>query len=144
MDEIIEEDNSRGVFNSLVGCLFARGVYREENIIDALGAIGIEKTKDDLDDLGKRIFKEKYRFRAKEGFTLSENKISKRFFEDCVHPGQDRSPDRGRNAAALPEEEGMGFSYSSTLASFISPRWTILSFISFSSIHPPQALPIGS
>ncbi len=53
VDEIIEEDNSRGVFNSLVGCLFARGVYTEENIIDALGAVGIEKTKGDLDDLGK-------------------------------------------------------------------------------------------
>ena len=68
--------------------------------------------------------------------STSKNKIPKRFFEDCVHPGQNRSPDRGRDAAALPEEEGMGFSYSSTLASFISPRWTILSFISFSSIHP--------
>jgi aldehyde:ferredoxin oxidoreductase len=81
VDEIIEEDNSRGVFNSLVGCLFARGIYTEENIIDALGAIGIEKTKDDLDDLGKRIFNEKYRFKAKEGFDLSKTKIPKRFFE---------------------------------------------------------------
>jgi aldehyde:ferredoxin oxidoreductase len=81
VDEIIEEDNSRGVFNSLVGCLFARGIYTEENIIDALGAIGIEKTKYDLDDLGKRIFNEKYRFKAKEGFDLSKTKIPKRFFE---------------------------------------------------------------
>ncbi len=53
VDEIIKEDNSRGVFNSLVGCLFARGVYTEENIIDALDAVGIEKTKDDLDELGQ-------------------------------------------------------------------------------------------
>lgn len=40
VDEMIKEDNSRGVFNSLVACLFARGVYSEENIIDSLGAVG--------------------------------------------------------------------------------------------------------
>jgi aldehyde:ferredoxin oxidoreductase len=81
VDEIIFEDNSRGVFNSLVGCLFARGVYTPENIIDALGAVGIEKTKDDLDDLGKRIFAEKYRFKVQEGFDLTKVRIPKRFFE---------------------------------------------------------------
>jgi aldehyde:ferredoxin oxidoreductase len=81
VDEIIKEDNSRGVFNSVVGCLFARGVYTSENIIDALGAVGIEKTKDDLDDLGRRIFDEKYRFKIREGFDLSRVRILHRFFE---------------------------------------------------------------
>jgi aldehyde:ferredoxin oxidoreductase len=81
VDEIIKEDNSRGVFNSLVGCLFARGVYTSENIIDALGAVGIEKTKDDLDDLGRKIFDEKYKFKIREGFDLSRVRIPHRFFE---------------------------------------------------------------
>jgi aldehyde:ferredoxin oxidoreductase len=81
VDEIINEDNSRGVFNSLVGCLFARGVYTSENMIDALGAVGIEKTKDDLDSLGKRIFDEKYRFKTREGFDLSKVRVPKRFYE---------------------------------------------------------------
>ena len=71
VDELIKEDNSRGVFNSLVGCLFARGVYTEENIIDSLGAVGIVKTHEDLQDLGKRIFDEKYKFKVQEGFDLS-------------------------------------------------------------------------
>lgn len=81
VDEIIKEDNFRGVFNSLVGCLFARGVYTEENIIDALGAVGIEKTVDDLDELGERIFNEKYRFKTREGFDLSKVRIPRRFYE---------------------------------------------------------------
>jgi aldehyde:ferredoxin oxidoreductase len=81
VDEIIKEDNSRGVFNTLAGCLFARGVYTSENIIDALGAVGIEKTKDDLDDLGSRIFQEKYKFKIREGFDLSRVRIPRRFFE---------------------------------------------------------------
>lgn len=81
VDEIIKEDNFRGVFNSLVGCLFARGVYTNENIIDALGAVGIEKTTEDLDDLGKRIFDEKYRFKTREGFDLSKIRVPRRFYE---------------------------------------------------------------
>lgn len=81
VDEIIKEDNSRGVFNSLVGCLFARGVYSEENIIDALGAVGIAKTKEDLQALGQRIFDEKYRFKVREGFDLSRTRVPKRFYE---------------------------------------------------------------
>ena len=81
VDEIIKEDNFRGVFNSLVGCLFARGVYTNENIIDALGAVGIEKTVDDLDELGKRIFNEKYRFKTREGFDLSKVRVPRRFYE---------------------------------------------------------------
>lgn len=81
VDEIIKEDNFRGVFNSLVGCLFARGVYTEENIIDALGAVGIEKTREDLDNLGKRIFDEKYRFKTREGFDLSKVRVPRRFYE---------------------------------------------------------------
>ena len=81
VDEIIKEDNSRGVFNSLVGCLFARGVYTEENIIDALGAVGITKTKEDLRLLGQRIFDEKYKFKVREGFDLSHARLPRRFFE---------------------------------------------------------------
>jgi aldehyde:ferredoxin oxidoreductase len=81
VDEIIKEDNSRGVFNSLVGCLFARGVYTEENIIDALGAVDITKTKEDLQTLGESIFKEKYKFKTREGFDLSRARVPRRLFE---------------------------------------------------------------
>ncbi|MCX6668416.1 MAG: aldehyde ferredoxin oxidoreductase family protein [Methanothrix sp.] len=81
VDEIIKEDNSRGVFNSLVGCLFARGVYTEENIIDALGAVGITKTKEDLQTLGESIFEEKYKFKTREGFDLTRVRVPRRLFE---------------------------------------------------------------
>jgi len=87
VEEIIKEDNSRGVFNSLVGCLFARGVYSEDNIIDSLGAVGIVKSKDDLESLGERIFEEKYKFKAKEGFDLSAPRIPRRFYETVSASG---------------------------------------------------------
>jgi aldehyde:ferredoxin oxidoreductase len=87
VDEIIKEDNFRGVFNSLVGCLFARGVYTEENIIDSLGTVGISKTKEDLLELGKRIFEEKYKFKVQEGFDLSRARIPQRFYETVSAAG---------------------------------------------------------
>ena len=87
VDEIIKEDNSRGVFNSLVGCLFARGVYTEENIIDSLGAVGIVKTGEELQDLGKRIFDEKYKFKVQEGFDLAQARVPKRFYETVSAQG---------------------------------------------------------
>ncbi|HRW82193.1 MAG TPA: aldehyde ferredoxin oxidoreductase C-terminal domain-containing protein, partial [Methanothrix sp.] len=81
VDAIIKEDDSRGVYNSLVGCLFARAVYTNENIVEALGSVGIEKTADELELLGRRIFDEKYRFKRREGFDLKTSRIPGRFFE---------------------------------------------------------------
>ncbi|NYT02378.1 MAG: aldehyde ferredoxin oxidoreductase family protein [Methanosarcinales archaeon] len=81
VDQIIKEDDSRGVFNSLVGCLFARGVYNEENIVDALASVGINKTREELDVLGRRIFQEKYRFKVREGFDLARQRVPRRFYE---------------------------------------------------------------
>ena len=81
VDAIIREDDSRGVYNSLVGCLFARGVYTPENILEALGSVGIEKTEGELEELGRRIFDEKYRFKRREGFDLAEARIPRRFYE---------------------------------------------------------------
>jgi len=86
--ELIKEDDSRGVFNSLVGCLFARGVYSEANVIDALGSIGIVKTNEDLQDLGRRIFSEKYRFKTREGFDLSRTRVPDRFYESVTTMGR--------------------------------------------------------
>ena len=105
VDEIIKEDNSRGVFNSLVGCLFARGVYTEENIIDSLGAVGIWKTKEDLQELGRRIFEEKYKFKVQEGFDLSKCPHSAPVLRDrlCRRIGDAR--DGGGDAQDLSKEE---------------------------------------
>jgi aldehyde:ferredoxin oxidoreductase len=39
VDELIKEDGSREIFNSLVGCLFAMGVYTEDNIVSTLSSV---------------------------------------------------------------------------------------------------------
>ncbi|KUK97397.1 MAG: aldehyde ferredoxin oxidoreductase family protein [Methanothrix sp.] len=81
VDAIIKEDDSRGVYNSLVGCLFARGVYSTEKIIEALASVGIERTEEELEVLGRKIFDEKYRFKRREGFDPERARIPHRFYE---------------------------------------------------------------
>jgi aldehyde:ferredoxin oxidoreductase len=81
VDAIIEEDDARGVYNSLIGCLFARGVYTPEKIVEALGSVGIERSVEDLEILGRKIFEEKYRFKVREGFDLKKARIPARFYE---------------------------------------------------------------
>jgi aldehyde:ferredoxin oxidoreductase len=88
VDEIIKEDNFRGVFNSLVGCLFARNVYTEDNIVEALAAVGINKTKEELQDLGRKIFDEKYKFKVREGFDPARARIPRRFYETISTMGK--------------------------------------------------------
>ncbi len=81
VDKLIYEDNWRNINNSLICCLFARGVYTPETIIQALESIGINKTEEELEKLGEKIFQDKYKFKAREGFNIHSQYIPDRFFE---------------------------------------------------------------
>ena len=52
-----------------------------------MGTVGIIKTKDDLMELGKRIFEEKYKFKVQEGFDLSNVRVPRRFYETVSAAG---------------------------------------------------------
>lgn len=80
VDKLIYEDYWRMINNSLVCCLFARGVYGEQNIVDALASVGIEKTRKELDAMGREIFLAKYEFKKREGFDIDKLTIPGRFF----------------------------------------------------------------
>jgi aldehyde:ferredoxin oxidoreductase len=58
-----------------------------DNILDSLGAVGIVKTREELQDLGKRIFEEKYKFKVQEGFDLSRALVPRRFYETISAQG---------------------------------------------------------
>ncbi|MCK5217193.1 MAG: aldehyde ferredoxin oxidoreductase family protein [Methanosarcinales archaeon] len=88
VDKIIYEDYWRMVNNSLVCCLFARGVYSEQIMIDSLASVGIIKTRDELEALGKEIFLAKYQFKKQEGFDLSRIKVPSRFYETVSQLGK--------------------------------------------------------
>lgn len=81
VDKLIREEQGRCVFNSLVACLFARGMYTEKIISDALEVVGIKRTPEEMEELGELIYRERFRFKIREGFNLEELKVPKRFFE---------------------------------------------------------------
>ncbi|AKB57482.1 aldehyde ferredoxin oxidoreductase family protein [Methanosarcina barkeri] len=81
VDYIIDEEDRRNVLNCMVSCLFARNVYTYENVIQALKALGIERTEEELKSLGKDIFRKKYALKKNFGFRFEDLRIPKRFFE---------------------------------------------------------------
>lgn len=81
VDGIIKEEASRSTMTSLVICLFAREVYEFDLVSKALGVLGINKTPQELEDLGRRILKNKLSIRSKLGFNIDNYPLANRFFE---------------------------------------------------------------
>jgi len=80
-DELVEEERWRQVLTSLVICLFARGIYTHDVILQALATVGIEWSADELQRLGADVLKRKYDFKQREGFKLETLRIPRRILE---------------------------------------------------------------
>ena len=87
VDLILAEDYWRMINNSLICCLFARGVYGDQNVIDALASVGINKTKEELETIARETYHAKYEFKKREGFDTENMKIPARFFETVSQMG---------------------------------------------------------
>ncbi|MEM3983404.1 MAG: aldehyde ferredoxin oxidoreductase C-terminal domain-containing protein, partial [Sulfolobales archaeon] len=85
---IIGEESWRQVLNSLVICLFARSVYTGKIVEKALKALGYDIDELTLVNLGKRIYLEKHRTKALEGFKPDQVRIPRRFLETPTPLGQ--------------------------------------------------------
>ncbi len=81
VQKIIEEESWRQVLISLALCLFARGVYDEELVSEALRSLGYEYSPEDLKKLGREIYFEKQRLKSEEGFRASRLRIPERITE---------------------------------------------------------------
>ena len=91
VNKLVEEEIVRNILNSLVICLFARNVYDMETVIKALDAIGIYWKKNDLMELGKRIFYYKIQVKKALGFNYKKITFPKRFFEtETLHGKMDQ------------------------------------------------------
>ncbi|MGE5372100.1 MAG: aldehyde ferredoxin oxidoreductase N-terminal domain-containing protein [Solirubrobacterales bacterium] len=85
---IFDEEVARCVMNSLVICLFARNVYDLPTVEQALHAIGIERNVQELEELGRRIYRLKLSVKQKLGFDFKALRFPKRFFETQSLNGQ--------------------------------------------------------
>ncbi len=95
INRLIIEEEWRNVLNSLVICLFARGVYDIDTTVKSLSSLKIERTADELTQLGKEIQKRRLEFKKQEGFKLEEayKKLPKRFTEMMTAHGHVKKAD---------------------------------------------------
>jgi aldehyde:ferredoxin oxidoreductase len=78
---LLKEERWRQVLTSLVICLFARNVYTQDVVLQALAPAGFAWTADDLARLGAETLKLKHAFKVREGFDMSTLRIPQRIFE---------------------------------------------------------------
>ncbi len=88
IDRIIADEAERIVQTSIAVCLFARGVYDLETISRALGSVGIERSTEELLEMGQRIYWERVRLRERLGFQARLDDVPRRFFETPTLRGQ--------------------------------------------------------
>jgi aldehyde:ferredoxin oxidoreductase len=88
VDKLIEEEAWRQILSSLVICFFARGIYKPELISKAFKPTGKEFTEEQLKTIGLRILKQKYRFKAREGFNIKNLEIPERIFQTETPSGK--------------------------------------------------------
>jgi aldehyde:ferredoxin oxidoreductase len=88
IDQIIGEEAERIVQTSVAICLFARGVYDMESISRALGSVGIDRSPQDLQAMGERIYWQRVRLRERLGFQARVEDLPERFFETPTPRGR--------------------------------------------------------
>jgi len=81
VDKLIEEESWRQILSSLVVCFFARKIYSEEVISKCLGLLGLEDDINKIKKLGEKIYKEKFKFKFREGFKFKNIEIPDRIIE---------------------------------------------------------------
>jgi aldehyde:ferredoxin oxidoreductase len=84
---LVQEERWRQVLTSLVICLFARNVYNEQIVRDALTSLGYSFTSADLAQLGADILRRKVAFKRREGFSFDTLRIPRRIFETPAPAG---------------------------------------------------------
>ncbi len=84
---LLGEEAWRQVLSSLVVCFFARGLYTPEIVSMALESAGVDYDTESLQKIGVRIHREKYRFKIREGFSLSDTTLPRRVYETVTPSG---------------------------------------------------------
>ncbi|MBN1994388.1 MAG: aldehyde ferredoxin oxidoreductase family protein [Anaerolineae bacterium] len=87
-DKLLAEERWRQVLTSLVICLFARGIYTPEVVQNALAAVGIDRSVEDLARLGRETLRLKHAFKTREGFELGQLRLPHRIFETPAPAGK--------------------------------------------------------
>ncbi|MEM1537389.1 MAG: aldehyde ferredoxin oxidoreductase family protein [Candidatus Nezhaarchaeales archaeon] len=78
---LLNEEAWRQILSSLVVCFFARGLYKPEVVVKALGTAGFQLSMEQLKNLGFEILKVKQAYKIQEGFNPETLKVPRRVEE---------------------------------------------------------------
>ena len=78
---LVQDELERVFLTSMVACLFARNVYKEELLAQCLQSLGYKTLADNLPRLSRQIQKLRWKTRLATGFDPREVMIPKRFSE---------------------------------------------------------------
>ncbi|MFH1453150.1 MAG: aldehyde ferredoxin oxidoreductase family protein [Armatimonadota bacterium] len=81
VDKLMKEEKWRCILSSIAICFFARGIYTPDKAMEALKITGFDITEDVMNKIGEEIYKLKFEFKFREGFSLDNIRIPKRIFE---------------------------------------------------------------
>jgi aldehyde:ferredoxin oxidoreductase len=81
VDFLIDDEQGRVFLTSMVSCLFARGVYKNDLLANCLNTLGYRSLAETMDDVSRRIQKLRWKIRIATGFNPQEVRFPKRFTE---------------------------------------------------------------
>ena len=81
VDFLVKDEQGRILLTSMVACLFAREVYKDELLADCLNSLGYTTLGDSMQQVAQHIQKLRWRLRLATGFDPAAVKIPKRFTE---------------------------------------------------------------
>ncbi len=84
---LVRDEQGRVFLTSMVACLFARAVYKDELLADCLNSLGYTTLADNMDQVAQNIQKLRWRLRLGTGFDPAAVKIPKRFTEITTWKG---------------------------------------------------------
>jgi len=80
VEMLIAEEEWRQVLSSLVVCFFARGIYLPEIVKRSLALCGYVWDEGAIKGIGREVYREKYRFKVREGFDIERERLPGRIF----------------------------------------------------------------
>ena len=78
---LVQDERARCLLTSLVACLFARSVYKQETIAQCFKALGFSQLADNLELKAEEVQKLRWRARFRSGYRPEDIRIPKRFTE---------------------------------------------------------------
>lgn len=88
VDFLMDDEPGRCLLNSMVSCLFARGVYKEDLLAECLRVTGLKEPAENLGAVSEQIRKRRWKLRFASGFRPQDITIPKRFYKITTWKGK--------------------------------------------------------